>query len=171
VPPTAIDRVVGVVKAYTTRVGEGPFVTEFSDSMSEKIRAKGREFGATTGRPRRCGWFDALMVRHAVMINGVASMAMMKLDVLDELDTIRVCVAYKYKGKTFKTFPGDFEVMEGACPVYRDFRGWRSTTSHFRRYQDLPRAAKDYIKVLEDLCGAPVDIVSVGSGREETVFK
>lgn len=105
VPPTKIDRIVGVVKAYTTRVGEGPFITEFPRALNEQIRCKGKEFGATTGRPRRCGWFDAVMVRHAVMINGADSLAMMKLDVLDHMKTIRICVAYKYKGKVFRFFP------------------------------------------------------------------
>jgi len=171
IAPTQIDRVIGVVKAYTTRVGEGPFVTEFPGIMGEAIRVKGQEFGATTGRPRRCGWFDAVMVRRAVMLNGVDLMAMMKLDVLDNLPTIRVCTAYRFKGKLFRDFPGDLEVMQGAVPVYKDFKGWQKKTSHLRSYKKLPSQAKTYVRALEDMCGAKVDIISVGSGREETLFK
>jgi len=171
VPPTQIDRVIGVVKAYTTRVGEGPFVTEFPGVMGEAIRAKGHEFGATTGRPRRCGWFDAVMARRAVMLNGVDLMAIMKLDVLDNLKTIKVCTAYTHKGKKFRNFPADLEVVQQAKPVYRDFQGWQETTSHLRSYKKLPRRAKAYIRAIEDMCEAKVDIISVGSGREETLFK
>ncbi len=171
VAPTQIDRIIGVVKAYTTRVGEGPFVTEFPGIMGEAIRAKGQEFGATTGRPRRCGWFDAVMVRRAVMLNGANLMAMMKLDVLDNLETIKICTAYKYKGKVFRDFPGDLEVMQKAKPLYKDFKGWRETTSHLRSYKNLPSQAKAYVRALEEMCGAKVDIISVGSGREETLFK
>lgn len=171
VAPTKIDRVVGVMKAYTTRVGEGPFVTEFTGALEKDIRSKGREFGATTGRPRRCGWFDALMVKHAVFINGVTSIAMMKLDVLDHLKTINVCVAYRYKGKTFDQFPSDLDVMQKAKPVYRSFPGWKKTTSQIRSYDDLPLEAKEYTKALEELCQARIDIVSVGSGRSETLFR
>jgi len=171
VAPTQIDRIIGVVKAYTTRVGEGPFVTEFPGIMGDTIRAKGNEYGATTGRPRRCGWFDAVMVRRAVMLNGVDSMAMMKLDVLDNLETIKVCTGYKYKGKIFRDFPGDLEVMQHAKPIYKDFSGWQKTTSQVRSYKKLPPTARAYVKALEDMCGAKVGIISVGSGREETLFK
>ncbi|MFA5075677.1 MAG: adenylosuccinate synthetase, partial [Candidatus Babeliales bacterium] len=171
VAPTKIDRVVGVVKAYTTRVGEGPFVTEFPKSLDEEIRCKGQEFGATTGRPRRCGWFDAVMVRRAVMINGVDSLAMMKLDVLDQMKTIKVCVAYKYKGKVFRAFPNDLDAMQKARPVFEVFSGWQKNTEAIRSYKDLPQEAKDYIRVIEDLCRAPVNLVSVGSSREATLSK
>ncbi|MFH0876958.1 MAG: adenylosuccinate synthase [Candidatus Omnitrophota bacterium] len=171
IPPTKIHRVVGVIKAYTTRVGEGPFVTEFAKALNDQIRAKGREFGATTGRPRRCGWLDAVMVRHAVMINGVGSLAMMKLDVLDQLETIKICTAYQYKGKKFREFPHDLEVIENARPVYKEFSGWKLTTSNIRSYEKLPRNAKDYISAIEELCSVPIEIVSVGSARTETIFK
>ncbi len=171
VPPTKIDKIVGVVKAYTTRVGEGPFITEFSKELNEIIRSKGHEFGATTGRPRRCGWFDAVMVRHAVMINGVTAMAIMKLDVLDNLKNIKICVGYDYKDKVFRTFPNDLEVMQNAKPIYREFSGWQITTTKIRSYGRLPRAAKNYIAAIEDLSGAPVRIISVGSGREETIVR
>jgi adenylosuccinate synthase len=171
VAPTKIDRTIGVVKAYTTRVGEGPFVTEFSEDLNALVRQRGREFGSTTGRPRRCGWFDVVMVRFAVMINGVDAMAMMKLDVLDSMPSIDVCVSYKYKGKVFRGFPGDLEVMQKAKPVYETFPGWKVTTSQIRSYKDLPKQAKNYVCALEDMCGAKISIVSVGSGREETLFR
>lgn len=171
VPPQAIDRVVGVVKAYATRVGEGPFTTEFPAALDEAIRSRGHEFGATTGRPRRCGWFDAVMVRHAAMINGVSSLAVMKLDVLDELDRIKVCVAYKYKGKIFRHFFNDLEAMRRAVPVYREFAGWRASTAWVRDYHKLPARARSYIAALEDLCGSKVSYISVGSDREETLFR
>lgn len=171
VAPTKIDRVIGVIKAYTTRVGEGPFVTEFPRALNEDIRSRGHEFGATTGRPRRCGWFDAVMVRHAVVLNSADELAMTKLDVLDGLSAIKVCVAYRYKGKTVKHFPNDLEFVKGAKPVYREFPGWKITTSKIRSYRALPSQAKDYIAAIEDLCGARVSIVSVGSGRDETLFR
>jgi adenylosuccinate synthase len=171
VAPTKIDRVVGVVKAYTTRVGEGPFVTEFPKALDEKIRCKGREFGATTGRPRRCGWFDAVMVRHAVMINGVDSMAMMKLDVLDQMKTIKVCVAYTYKGKSLDFFPNDLDAMRRARPVFKEFPGWQADTTAIRSYKDLPQEARGYIRAIEDFCRAPVSMISVGCGREATFPK
>lgn len=171
VPPTKIDRVIGVVKAYTTRVGEGPFVTEFSEALNQDIRSKGKEFGATTGRPRRCGWFDAVMARHAVLLNGIDSLAMMKLDVLDQLEAVKVCVAYSYKGKTVKQFPNDLEFVRRAKPVYKEFPGWKINISKIRSYEQLPSQARDYISAVEDLCAAPVHIVSVGSGREETLFR
>ena len=171
VPPTCIDRVIGVVKAYTTRVGEGPLPTEFPPELMERIRAKGNEFGATTGRPRRCGWFDAVMVRHAVQLNGVDSLAMMKLDVLDQLKSLKICVAYRYKGKIVKQFPNDLEFVKNAKPVYKEFSGWKTNVSKIRSYDKLPVQARDYISYIEDICQAPVHIVSVGSGREETLFR
>ncbi|HLD83050.1 MAG TPA: adenylosuccinate synthase, partial [Candidatus Omnitrophota bacterium] len=150
---TKIDRIVGVAKAYTTRVGEGPFVTEFTPGFAEFIRVKGNEFGATTGRPRRCGWFDSVMVKEAVLLNGISELAIMKLDVLDGLKSIKLCTAYKYKGKVFKGFPYDLEVLRNAKPVYKEMAGWDSATSSARRYQGLPKNAKDYILRLKDLLG------------------
>lgn len=171
VPPTKINEVIGVAKAYTTRVGEGPFVTEFSKKLNDQIRKQGLEYGATTGRPRRCGWFDAVMVSYASLLNGVTSVALMKLDVLDNLDKIKVCYAYKYKGKLFKQFPHDLDVMKKAKPVYKEFSGWKVSTRDIRSYDKLPKETKDYIKAIEDLCSIDVGIISVGSGREETIFK
>lgn len=169
VSPIKIDKVVGVVKAYTTRVGEGPFPTEFPPSFAEFIRNKGNEFGATTGRPRRCGWFDSLMVRQAVLINGVSEIAVMKLDVLDGLKRILICTAYKYKNKLFKEFPYDFAILSQIKPVYEELSGWSQTISKIRSYKELPRNTKNYLKRLEDLVSTPISFISVGSQREETI--
>jgi len=171
ISPDKIDSILGVVKAYTTRVGEGPFPTEFTCNLKEKIRSKGKEFGATTGRPRRCGWFDAVMVRHAVIINGLKEVAMMKLDVLDELKNIKICTAYKYKGKIFKTFPLDFEAIHNVKPIYKVYKGWQQNTSSARKYRDLPIQARSYIKSLEDLLKTDIKYISVGSKRSEIIVK
>lgn len=170
-PPTSIDRVIGVIKAYATRVGEGPFPTEFKRDLSNLIREKGKEFGATTGRPRRCGWFDAVLAKYAVDLNGVDSVAVMKLDVLDSLKEISICTAYKYRGKIFRRFPCDFELLEGARPVYETFKGWGKDTSRIREFNSLPKNAIDYLLRLEDLIAAKINIISVGSRREATIFR
>jgi adenylosuccinate synthase len=170
VPPVAIDKVIGVAKAYTTRVGEGPFPTEFPADFGEFIRTKGHEFGATTGRPRRCGWFDSVMSREAVLINGISELAIMKMDVLDGLKTIKLCVAYKYKGKTFKGFPYDLDVLKNAKPVYKEVPGWPETLNKPRSFQELHPNAKAYLKRLSDILGTKISMVSVGSAREDTIF-
>jgi len=170
VSPAKIDKVLGIAKAYTTRVGEGPFPTEFSTVFGELIRAKGHEFGATTGRPRRCGWFDAIMVKEAVMLNGITELAIMKMDVLDGLKTIKICVAYKYKGKTFKEFPQDFEVLNNAKPVYIELPGWGTTIKKPRSYKDLAPNARAYLDRLKDMLNVKLAIVSVGSSRDDTIF-
>jgi adenylosuccinate synthase len=169
VAPTKIDKVIGVVKAYTTRVGEGPFPTEFSPSFSDFIRKKGREFGATTGRPRRCGWFDAVLAKRAVLLNGINELALTKMDILDGLKSLQVATAYKYKGKTFKEFPSDYDVLANAKPVYREVRGWLEPTTKVSCYKDLPANAKNYIFLLEGMLKTKVSIVSVGSSRDETI--
>lgn len=166
-----INKVIGVVKAYTTRVGEGPFPTEFSKDMSEFIRKKGREFGATTGRPRRCGWFDVVMARKACLINGVKEIAMMKLDVLDNLDKIKICTHYRYKGKLLLDFPSDLEMMQKAKPVYEEFEGWQVPLKNIRKFSQLPLNARRYLEIIEDLLKVKIKIISVGSGREETIYK
>jgi adenylosuccinate synthase len=171
VPPTLIDKVIGVTKAYTTRVGEGPFPTEFDADFASFIREKGHEFGATTGRPRRCGWFDAVMVKDAVMLNGITSIALTKLDVLDGLKEIKVAVAYTYKGKKFREFPHDFGALTGAVPVYKTLRGWDKPCKRASRFSELPAAARSYISCLEDILKVRVGIVSVGSSRNETIFR
>jgi len=164
-----IDEVIGVVKAYTTRVGEGPLPTELEPRMMEKIRDRGDEYGATTGRPRRCGWFDAVVTRHAVLVNGLDYIAITKLDVLDELPEIKICVAYRYKNKLFKQFPSHVEVLNRCRPVYRTVSGWQAPTSHITRFSKLPKRAQIYLRTLERLLETKIRIVSVGSKRVETI--
>ncbi|MCX5703513.1 MAG: adenylosuccinate synthetase, partial [Candidatus Omnitrophica bacterium] len=171
VSPLKINKVIGVAKAYTTRVGEGPFPTEFSPAFSKFMREKGNEFGATTGRPRRCGWLDIVMLKEAVLLNGILELAIMKLDVLDGLKAVKVCIAYKYKGKLFREFPQDYEVLNKAKPVYKDMPGWDKTTRRIRRYKDLQPNAKAYLDFLGDTLKTTISMVSVGSSREETIFK
>jgi adenylosuccinate synthase len=171
VAPTKIDKSIACVKAYTTRVGEGPFPTEFSTRLEEEIRKKGNEFGATTGRPRRCGWFDSVLVRYAVIINGISELAIMKLDVLDDLPKLKICVGYKHKGKIYKDFPMDFEVLSQARPVYEEMDGWMSPTTGARNFKDLPKNAKLYIKRFEQLLKVGVKYVSVGTKRDEIIVR
>jgi len=170
ISPVKIDKVVGVAKAYTTRVGEGPFPTEFPPEFEKFMREKGNEFGATTGRPRRCGWFDSVMVKRAILLNNILELAIMKLDVLDGLKTIKICTAYKYKGKQFRDFPDDLEVLLKAKPVYKEVPGWKGAINKTRRYQDLPRNARAYLSRLQDILDTKISMVSVGSSREDTIF-
>ena len=167
VPPTAIDRVLGVVKAYTTRVGEGPFPTEFPPDLMQTIRTKGNEFGATTGRPRRCGWFDAVVARHAVWVNGCQSIAVTKLDVLDEMETIQVCVGYRCGGRVIDEFPADLHTLAQCEPVYERLPGWRADTGDAASFEELPANAQGYLKRLESLLGVPICLISTGSKREQ----
>lgn len=169
--PTKISEVLGVIKAYTTRVGEGPFPTELNDADGDFLRAEGNEFGATTGRPRRCGWFDAVIARYAVRINGIDGLAMTKMDVLDKMERIRVCTAYDYNGKILKDFPTDLHMLSNCRPVYEDLPGWQSSTSDARTWEELPEGAQKYLQYLESLTGAPVKIISVGSRRTQTIFR
>ncbi len=170
VSPTLIDSVIGVLKAYTTRVGEGPFPTEFSGRMMELIRNKGEEFGSTTGRPRRCGWFDAVIAKHAVRINGLSELAVMKLDVLSGLPEIKVATAYRSQGRLIRNYPHSHWELAGAKPVYQTFKGWTEDLSKVRRWKDFPEAARRYLRRLEELLETPIKIVSIGSRREQTVF-
>jgi len=167
VPPTAIHRVIGVVKAYTTRVGEGPFPTEFSDQLMEQIRTKGKEFGATTGRPRRCGWFDAVVARHAIWVNGCHSIAVTKLDVLDEMETIQVCTGYRDGATMIEDFPSNIGTLTRCTPVYEALPGWRTETGEASCFEELPAAAQRYLKRLEALLGVPICLISTGSKREQ----
>ena len=169
VPPNKIEKVVGVVKAYTTRVGEGPFPTEFGPALMQEIRKKGKEFGATTGRPRRCGWFDAVLVRYSCMINGIGEIAVTKLDVLDDLKEIKICVAYRFKGKRYDSFPASLSAQLGCQPVYETHAGWAQDTTGVRHFKDLPANAKKYLKRLSGLVGAPITILSVGSHEDQTL--
>ncbi|MCX8072361.1 MAG: adenylosuccinate synthase [Candidatus Binatia bacterium] len=170
IPPSRISCVVGIVKAYTTRVGSGPFPTELNDTIGEKLRQDGDEFGATTGRPRRCGWFDAVVVRHAVRINGIQGLALTKIDVLTGVDPIRICVAYECNGNRYEHFPASMHVLRNARPVYEEHPGWQEPLSNARTIEDLPRNARRYIQRLEELTETPMYLISVGANRNETIL-
>jgi len=169
VPPTAIDGAIGVVKAYTTRVGEGPMPTELVDGVGLHLRDRGHEFGTTTGRPRRCGWLDLVVLRHARRINGVRCLALTKIDVLDELDELQVCVAYRIGGEVVRNLPAVTDRLEAAEPIYRTFPGWKQDTRGVLERSDLPQAALDYVDFLEQELDASADLISSGPRREETV--
>ncbi len=171
IPPTAITKITGIVKAYTTRVGNGPFPTELTGDDGEQLRKWGNEFGATTGRPRRCGWFDAMLLKYSARINGIQEMAVTKLDVLSHLDEIQVCTGYRLNGKILKTFPTDEKRLDNLKPVYESIPGWRQPLTDIKQYNDLPDNAKRYINRLEELSGIPARIISVGARRDQTVFK
>ncbi len=171
VAPGRIDGVLGVLKAYTTRVGGGPFVTELEDETGGFLRERGNEFGTTTGRPRRCGWFDAVVARHSRMINGVGAVALTKLDVLDDLDQVRVCVAYRIDGEERRDLPATVAELERAEPVYRSVPGWGGSTVGTLEFEELPARARDYVALLEEEVGAPVAIISTGPRREETIVR
>lgn len=171
VGPTKIGKVIGVVKAYTTRVGEGPFPTEFDKVLMEKIRAKGKEFGATTGRPRRCGWFDSVIVKHAIMVNGISEIVVTKLDVLDDLDSIKICTAYKFEGKRYGEFPSSLKALAGCQPVYEELPGWKSDTTRVTSYSKLPKNAKNYLKRMQDILRTRIVLISVGCERKQTFSK
>jgi len=167
--PTGGHSALGVVKAYTTRVGNGPLPTEFEEPFGTRVRELGNEFGATTGRPRRCGWFDAVVVRYAVRINGLSHVAVTKLDVLDSLDRVAICTGYRAGGEHVKEFPADIAELDDVRPEYEWFDGWRSSTGGARRLQDLPPAARRYLDRVEELVGAPIRHVSVGTRRDQII--
>lgn len=167
--PTHINEVIGVMKAYITRVGNGPFPTEFDDEFAQKIREIGGEYGATTGRPRRCGWFDGVIGTYAARINGLTSLAITKLDVLDTLEEIKICTGYKYGDRVLTNFPVDNNVLESVEPVYETHPGWMEPTIGIRRYDDLPANAKSYISRITEIVETPADYISVGSDREQTI--
>jgi adenylosuccinate synthase len=162
---------VGVIKAYTTRVGEGPFPTELHDSDGEKLRKEGHEFGSTTGRPRRCGWFDAVVARYGIHLNGIDAIALTKVDVLDRFDTLRVCTGYKYKGKIYEEMPADLDILENGEPVYTEFAGWNQSTVGAESFDQLPDNAKRYIDALGKILGVGFLMISTGPGREETIHQ
>jgi adenylosuccinate synthase len=170
VGPTTIDRVIGVAKAYTTRVGEGPFPTELNEEIGELLCDRGAEFGTTTGRRRRCGWFDGVIGRYAVRINGLDCLAITKLDVLDGLDEIKVCVAYEVDGETNNNFPNNAHLLAKSKPIYKTLPGWKESTANCTSLEDLPKQALDYLKFLAELMEVPIAIVSVGPGREQTII-
>ena len=168
--PTVIDRVIGVAKAYTTRVGEGPFPTELLCGVGELLCERGAEFGTTTGRRRRCGWFDAVIGRYAVRINGLDCLALTKLDVLDDVDEIQVCVAYELDGDRCEELPANADDFSRCQPIYKTMPGWKQPTDHCRSLSDLPKAALDYLKFLAELMEVPIAIVSLGASREQTII-
>lgn len=171
--PKMINEVIGVAKAYCTRVGEGSFVTELTDSMGNKIREIGHEFGVTTGRPRRCGWFDAITMKYAALVGGLTSIALTKIDVFDSFDEIKLCTAYKDKrnGKIYTSYPTDVFVHKYLEPVYETHKGWNEDITEIRNYDELPENCKKYLERLEEILETPISIVSVGPDREQTIFK
>jgi adenylosuccinate synthase len=171
VGPRAIDGVLGVVKAYTTRVGEGPLPTELTGEMGNRLRDSGNEYGAVTGRPRRCGWYDAVAVRYGVRINGLDALALTKLDVLDGLERIEICTAYRCGSRTLTEFPSDLSQLAACEPIYESMPGWDTPTRGARRFSDLPENARRYIARLEQVSGVPAAIVSTGSDREDTILR
>lgn len=170
VGPTMIDRVIGVAKAYTTRVGEGPFPTELDGTLGELLCDRGAEFGTTTGRRRRCGWFDAVIGRYAVRINGIDCLAITKLDVLDTLEEIQVCVAYEIGDQNCQDFPSSSRLFAKCRPVYKTLPGWQQSTEHCRTLEDLPKQALDYLKFLAELMEVPIALVSLGASRDQTII-
>ena len=170
--PSMIDEVVGVSKAYVTRVGEGPFVSELTDEIGKKIQDIGHEFGVTTGRPRRCGWFDSVIMKYAVLVGGITKVALTKIDVFDTFDEIKICTAYKdcRNDKVYTSYPTDVFIHKYLEPIYETMPGWKTSLSNIRKYEDLPENAKKYIAKVEDLIGAPIGIISVGPDREQTII-
>ncbi|MBN1350638.1 adenylosuccinate synthase [candidate division KSB1 bacterium] len=170
IAPARLDSVLGVSKAYLTRVGLGPFPTEITDAQGDSIRQLGKEFGATTGRPRRCGWFDAVLARYAVRINGINSFALTKLDVLDTLEEIKVCIGYRYKNDLLTEFTSDLNVLDAVHPEYKCYKGWQRPTGLVKSYDDLPENAKAYIREIEELVQTKISIISLGPERNSTLF-
>ena len=170
VGPEKLNYVLGITKAYCTRVGEGPFPTELNDAQGEALRQKGNEFGAVTGRPRRCGWFDGAALRRAVQINGITGLAVMKLDVLDGLETIRLGVGYRYEGKTLKVMPSGADAVAKCEPIYEEFPGWKESTFGVKEWDQLPESARQYLTRLSEVAGAPIALVSTGPDREQTIL-
>lgn len=171
IPPLAVTHSLGITKAYCTRVGNGPFPTQLDDEAGEKLRKNGQEFGATTGRPRRCGWLDLAALKYAVRLNGMNELALTKLDVLDDFETIKVCTHYELNGEKIETFPSDTETVEQLKPVYRSFPGWQTTTRNISTFDELPGKAKEYIQFIEDFTGVDFTIVSTGPKRTETIVR
>jgi len=168
--PSHIDAVIGIVKAYTTRVGEGPFPSELFDEVGDRLQKKGGEFGATTGRKRRCGWFDAVVVNEAVRLNGLNGLAITKLDVLSGHDTLKVATAYEHAGRRYTAMPGNIRITSELQPIYEELAGWREEIRHIRSLDDLPAKARDYIRYLEEITETPIYLLSVGPDREETML-
>ena len=169
ISPIKISKILGVIKAYTTRVGGGPFPTEIRDALGDTIRERGGEYGATTGRPRRCGWLDMVLLRHSATINGFTGIAITKLDILDGIKKIRICTSYKYKGSTIEVFPKELNIFERCEPIYIELEGWKESTIGIRDINKLPNAAKTYIKTIESMLGIDVQLISTGPRRDELI--
>lgn len=170
-PPSYISKVIGIAKAYTTRVGEGPFPTEIKSKLQDILREKGKEYGATTGRPRRCGWFDSVVVRHAIKINDIKELVLTKLDCLKDINPLKICVAYKYKNKIFYDFPVSRKIQMRIKPIYKTLPGFSEDINNITRYDSLPTNAKNYIKAIEHYCKVKIKMISLGRDRNETIFK
>ena len=170
VSPRDIHEIIGISKAYVTRVGSGPFPTELLDATGEQLRQVGSEFGATTGRPRRCGWFDAMVIRYSVRVNGLTGIALTKLDVLSDFDTIKVCTGYTLNGKALETLPAALESFENCQPVYEELPGWKTDITGAKTFDELPENARTYVQRLQELAGCPIVIVSVGPRRDQTII-
>jgi adenylosuccinate synthase len=170
IPPTAVEGIIGVAKAYCTRVGEGPFPTEQQNPVGERLRTVGHEFGATTGRPRRCGWFDAVALQHSARVNGISRLVITKLDVLDAFDEIRVCTGYELNGKRLKGFPVDVDTLERITLIYESFEGWKTSIVNVTTYEALPPNAQKYLQALSRLTDIPLWFVSVGPRRDQSLF-
>jgi adenylosuccinate synthase len=171
IPPTSVSSIIGIVKAYSTRVGNGPFPTELNDTTGETLRKIGHEFGATTGRPRRCGWLDMVSLKYSLMVNGISEIALTKLDVLDSFDEIRICVGYKSGGKLLKSFPTDVHTLETVEPVYQSYKGWNEDITGTKKWKQLPKRTAKYVETIEKLSGVMVSIVSVGARRDQTIVR
>lgn len=171
IPPTAVKNIIGIVKAYSTRVGNGPFPTEYTDGIGDRLRTVGHEFGSTTGRPRRCGWLDMVSLKYSLEINGVKEIALTKLDVLDDFDEIKICTGYSIDKRILKSFPSDLQTLQRVEPVYHSYKGWKEKISGAKKYKRLPKQAQRYIEAIEKLSGVPVSIVSVGARRDQTILR
>ncbi|MDI6892658.1 MAG: adenylosuccinate synthase [Actinomycetota bacterium] len=168
--PKRIDKVLGVVKAYVTRVGSGPFPTELNNAVGDALRESGGEYGTTTGRPRRCGWFDAVILRYAARINGLTGVVVTKIDVLSQFSSLKICMGYKYKGKVYKDFPSHQTIIHKCVPIYEELEGWAESLADITEYEDLPEAAKKYLARIEELGGVPIEMVSVGPKRRQIIM-
>lgn len=171
IPPTSVKSIIGIVKAYSTRVGNGPFPTEQINETGETLRKVGHEFGATTGRPRRTGWLDMVSLKYSLMVNGITEIALTKLDVLDEFDEIKICVGYKKDGKVLTSFPTDVQTLETVEPVYKSYKGWETTISGAKKWKHLPKTTMKYVETIENLSGVKVSVVSVGARRDQTIVR
>jgi adenylosuccinate synthase len=169
ISPRNLNEIIGIVKAYTTRVGEGPLPTELFDKNGQHLQEKGHEFGTTTSRPRRCGWLDLIVVKHSCMLSGITKLAITKLDVLDELKTVKICTHYLLNGKKIEYFPANIEDVKKCKPIYKDFKGWNSIDKSSNKLTDLPNEAQNYLNFIEKETGVPISIVSIGPGRKETI--